>query len=467
MDYVKVLIFALIICIPNMLIGAFSLEYILFYATVSTLALIPYVGHATFVITVIFGMLQVINGLTLGIPIFESQITAFLETPLTAIKMTDDYLDWKVVALAFLYLILSLYMYVLVRNTKAFTLITKFYCFIFFLMFLLVPCSVFAPNIQPYSPFQYAYYMLFGVDVDDITIGERGEAEKLEGVEPVRKLILILGESQSSFSNSGVDKEVAPFIYSMVDKGEAVILNNVQQSGISTYVSHVQIFESASLKNISQPHVPLYEAAKDNRNPWMVTSRSWAWKNLYKHGYEFNRFDCGDINPKCGFISSVEDMLLVEGKIKEILELDEYFLVWQINGSHSPLEDRNIHPYTVENSQYLSTVKYTDYVIQQLFNYIDDDVWVLFVADHNFERSNKKPTVASFIAKKGADISKYKHLEFAPLTHFDFIKTIFNLLGVKYNYDDAFNMLEEKIPVKRERETYHSLNANKVSISTH
>lgn len=448
--------FFFVLAIPLLLLGATPQEYIFYFSITFALSAIPSIGKALMYTTLLFGGVLVCNYLVLGQNIYIEQLTSFLSSPRDAIAMTTDLIAWYMPLLALVYVIVGFLLYNYINSLKILTGV-RVLSLPFALMYLSMPVIGFVNGIPAYSPFQHIYNYLAGIKQSNVLIGDASDPVYIANSDTSKKIILIIGESQTNFGGSNVNKSIAPFIFNLEDEGKGVILDNVVQSGLFTLVSHTQILEGVSLENIHEPHVPLYGAAQSNANPWMVSSRSWEWGRLSDSIYGFNSFDCSDVKKDCSFIGSVDDMLMLEEKIIPILQSDEYFVVWQMNGSHTPLRDKYAPEFKVVGSEYLSSIKYTDHVLQRLFENIDDDTWVVFMSDHSAERDGSKYKVAAFIANKSFDFNGYEYLRESKLTHFDLLGTVYNLHGVEYNNSEYYNVLTDEIPRERVRRTYDFL----------
>tara|TARA_B100002049_G_scaffold45729_1_gene31905 strand:- start:75256 stop:76665 length:1410 start_codon:yes stop_codon:yes gene_type:complete len=448
--------FCFVLALPLLLVGASSSDYVLYLSLTFALSAIPFIGKSIMNITLIFGGVIICNFLVLGQNIYIEQLTSFFDAPGDAMSMTTELITWYTPVLALGYIVVSVFLYQRIESERLLKGV-RMLSMPFALIYLALPVLGFIDGIPAYSPLQHIYNYATGAKASNVVIGDIAEPVYLSDGDRHKKIVLVIGESQTSFNESGVDETIAPFIHSLELDRKGVILNNVVQSGLFTLVSHTQILEGASIQDIHKPHVALYGAAKSNANPWMISSRSWEWGRLSESMYGFNSYDCSDIIDDCSFIGSADDMLMLKEKIIPLLDEEEYFIVWQMNGSHTPLHDKYTPEFEVSSSEYLSSVKYTDHVMRELFENIDNDTWVIFMSDHSAERDGSKYKVAAFIANKGFDFKRYGWLRDSKLTHFDLLGTVYNLHGVEYTNGEYYNVLTDEIPNERSRRTYDFL----------
>jgi glucan phosphoethanolaminetransferase (alkaline phosphatase superfamily) len=271
--------------------------------------------------------------------------------------------------------------------------------------------------------------------------------------------MLIIGESQSSHKSENQTPSHYPNAWALASKGDLLPLNNVTQLAPYTALAHLQILEASLLTDISTKHANLTTPFKQSEiRTYFFSSRNSNWAGLNNRTTKL--FDetsgCQDTNSHCGLLSGTDDLTIFDEKVKKILKEESFFIAWQLNGSHAPLEDKSPKAFKKFKNEYNNATYYTDHVLKQILDNITDDTYVFYFSDHSSSHNNENNLVNAFIYKK--DIAKESHVnnEWAPITQLDIIKTIHNIAGYEFNNANYYNVLTDKIPKNRLRKTFLS-----------
>ena len=455
-ETIKCTILTIMLCLPfAQLITSFNQWTIILLLTLIPLFIKPL--YRTFgILTAIFQSIQLLNINTLGVSIYSDQITGLILDPRTALAMGRHEIEYHSLIISLIYLTTTIYLVYKTTYIKLNPLT---------LSALLAGSTLgiitFAYNINTtYKPaWMYLTNQILGRN-EHSTIKNGVEITNFKNLTvKSNKIILIIGESQSSHESEKQNASHHPNTWDLALKGDLLPLNNVTQLAPYTALAHLQILEASLLTDISSPHANLTTPFKEEGiKTYFVSSRNSNWAGLNNRTTKLfgETYGCQNINTKCGLLSGVDDLTMFDNKIKKILKNDSFFITWQLNGSHAPLEDKSPKEYKIFKSEYNNATYYTDHVLKQLFNSIPDDTYVFYFSDHSSSHNNKNNLVNAFIYKKG--ISKETNINnmWAPITQLDIIKTIHNLAGYEFNKPHYYNVLSDKIPINRTRKTFLS-----------
>jgi hypothetical protein len=445
------------IYLPLAIVSAIQINLFLLFVTIQVA--IAYLGRFSYVVnlgSICFMSVQLINVLTTHNTIYAEQIIGLLDDPVAAISIAQGEVDRSTYLASFLYLITAL---VILGFTKPIKLRTSSVVY-FVICALSITITFLSPVFVTLKhPTIYIYQILSGKydTTQFINTGEILPINIIKNDEALR-IILIIGEAQGVISKH-TRRTVMKNLHQLEEKGKLVNFTNLSQVGAFTIIATKQLLEASSLENIDKPHHNILDIAPAlNKPSTYISSRNSNWANL-KNIYTRNNtphFDCKSIDPKCGLLSGVDDLTVLKTLIKPTLKTKSFFNIWQMNGSHSPLDDKSPQSHKTHNDEYLNSLSYTDHVIAELIKELPN---------HNDKHNNDNPLVLSFIYHETFDFNKLAKLKNTPFTQLDMIKTIFELQGVSANNIDAtYNMFNDQVPITRLRVAYASHDKNNKTI---
>jgi glucan phosphoethanolaminetransferase (alkaline phosphatase superfamily) len=452
LDFLIGLILALIICLPlTMSNSGFTfLGYLgIFLFTLFT-------GRLFLPITIsclAFQSFQLMNRLTTHNDLYLDQIKVVFTEPMTAFAVANGEISTSTYAIGITYIIAGVWFATKTKTIK----INSNNVLIFIFALIITTTYILMPsNYQAKHPLLYLRHIL--TNEDDIKVIHEGNVLpiKVTGSDLAPKIILVIGESQSSISEKDL-RDIMPRLFKRLKNEEIILLENVSQVGSYTAVSTIQILEGLLLNRIHEDHYRMLDIPNTiNKKGAYVSSRNTEWVELNKRIKESNIEikDCRNANPDCDKLGGFDDLVILDQFVLPLLNNDKFFFVWKMNGSHNPIGDKSPSEFKIHKDEYLNSVNYTDYVLNKLISKLPPNTWLFFMADHEKTHNGLTGKVLSFVHHNTDNLSKLNQNKTKPLTQLDIVKTIFELQGTKANTSDNYNIITEIAPDKRERMTF-------------
>lgn len=410
------------------------------------------------IFTALFQALQCVNiGLT-DREIYFDQIKSFIESPTIGFNVAKGHFSLEMLPVIVCYLIITLGLVYLVKplkltQTKEFT--------VRLLTVLLVLTAVLTSNIHQVNkhPLIYATQYAQGIvdnEMDDLA--DTLPPTKI-GKDKAQKIVFILGEAQSMIKDT---KSIMPNLHHAISKNNAVLFENVTPLGNYTVISTKQIMESVELRDFKEPHTSFLQLPKAlNKESIYISSRNLSWgkfEDRINNRFNTKTLDCKDIDPDCALVGGIDDLEVLNKLVLPFTEdKNEFFITWQMNGSHTPLNNKspgNMKPF---DDEYLNSVHYTDHVIDKLRKKLPDNTWIIFVADHThkYKLSKNTPKVLAFIENTKLYETAIPANSKKALTQLDIVNAIFELQGFEAN-DQAPTIVNDIVELNEARGIYKS-----------
>lgn len=451
-------IYGMYLCLPFLLLNITATQIVAVYLlTIFFLHLKP-LFKATNLLALTFQSAQLLNILSLNNTIYTVQIVALIVDTEKAINMGFAEGSPYGFAIAFMYLTAGL---LFLRNTNH----IKFSAFTF-PIFALSTLLTLLTITQGFT-FQHKPLWLYIVD----HALDRTESKKIaigpevlnqpNGASPKTRIILIIGESQSEPGRVSQTSKHHPFTTKEEEKGNLIRFTNMSQLAPYTALAHKIILNAADLDSIEEEHANLTSPFKALDIPtFFFSSRNSKWGELRETTEKlFNHTKgCEDVHKQCSLLSGTDDLKFMIENIYPIIHQEKFFITWQMNGSHIPLNDKSPEAFKISENEYDNSTLYTDHILGQLFSQVDENTYIFFMSDHSHKHNNSDAIVSAFMYKKNLDLQVAKQNKHAPLTQMDFINTIHYLTGYNFNISNSFNILTQQIPKARIRKTFLSHN---------
>lgn len=411
-------------------------------------------------ITALFQALQLINiGLT-DREIYFDQITSFLENPAIGYAVAEGHFTLELFPVLLGYLSIT---FGLIYFSKPLKQSDIEEISIKALTFLLVATAIFTSNLHNHNKHPLVYFTQYiqgNVDNQMSDLAETLEPIKISE-DKAKKIIFILGEAQGHLDNNAL---IMPHLQSAIDKNIATYFSNVTPLGNYTIISTNQIIESVELRDFTEPHSSFLQIPKIlNKESIYISSRNLSWGRFEdKINNRFNTAsaDCKAIDKDCELVGGIDDIEVLNKLVLPFMEDKEaFFITWQMNGSHTPLENKSPNEHKVFDDEYLNSIHYTDFVINHLREAMPEDTWIVFVSDHTqeYKLSEITPKVLSFIEHKSLNSTLIPANKDSKLTQLDIIDTLFTLQGFKPNHDNI-TIVDDVLQNNTHRGIYKSHN---------
>lgn len=411
-------------------------------------------------ITALFQALQLINiGLT-DREIYFDQITSFFENPALGYAVAEGHFNTELFIALLSYLCTTLG---LIYYSKPLKLSDIEEISIKVLTFLLVVTAAFTSNLHNHNKHPLVYFSQYiqgNVDNQMDDLAETPEPIKI-GEDKAKKIIFILGEAQGHLDNNA---QVMPHLQSAINKNTATYFSNVTPLGNYTIISTNQIIESVELRDFTEPHTSYLQVPQMlNKDNLYVSSRNLSWgrfEDKINNRFNTTTADCKSINEDCELVGGIDDLEVLNKLVLPFMKDNEaFFITWQMNGSHTPLENKSPNEHKVFEDEYLNSIHYTDFVINHLREAMPEDTWIVFVSDHTqeYKLSKNTPKVLSFIEHKSLTSTFIPANKDSKLTQLDIIDTLFTLQGFKPNHDNT-TIVDDVLQNKNPRGIYKSHN---------
>jgi len=413
--------------------------------------------------SVIFQSLQLVNKITTQNDIYLDQIKAALTEPLVAFSVANG----EVLPLSYFYMTSYLIVGIwLTFNVKTIKINGNTALLFLFSIALTATYLCLPQNYTDRHPTLYLKQVI--TNADDVQAVKEGDRLPLVSFQKdlAPRIILVIGESQGSLDNETV-KTVMPRLSNRINSNQDVLLEDISQLGSFTAIATLQIIESMPLNKVSEKHYSILDIAeKNNKHGSYISSRNTDWASFDKRikRSDIELRDCKDINPECNLLGGVDDLKILNEIIIPRLSYDRFFIVWQMNGSHTPIEDKSPIEFKTTTNEYHNSLGYTDYVINELIRKLPENTWLFFMSDHEKNHNGETGKILSFIHHNSDDLSILESNKRKPLTQLDILKTVFELQGIEANKTNNYNLLTEHVPKVRKRITFKIKNPSDPSI---
>ncbi len=422
-----------------------------------------YLGALTKPILLLTALFQAIQLTSLGLTdreIYFDQITSFIENPAIGYATAQGHFTLELFPVLLSYISIT---FGLIYFSKPLKLSEIEEASIRHLTVLLVASSVLSSNLHVHNKHPLIYlsqYMQGKVDNQMNDLAETQEPVRV-GNDNAKKIIFILGEAQGHLDDHG---QIMPHLQKAVEKNKAAYFSNVTPLGNYTIIATNQLIESVELRDFKEPHTSFLQLPHAlNKESLYVSSRNLSWgkfEDKINTRFNTNTADCKTINKDCELVGGIDDLEVLNKLVLPFMaDKDAFFITWQMNGSHTPLENKSPKTHKLFEDEYLNSLHYTDFVINQLRNEMPEDTWIVFVSDHTqeYKLSKKTPKVLSFIEHKSLSTTFIAANKDNNLTQLDIIDALFALQGFKPNHGNS-TIIDNVIQRSEPRGLYKSHN---------